>query len=136
MASYDKVLAQNISAARGRLHIDQSEVIKRMRDLGFANWHRQTMGKVERGERGISPAEVIGLAAALETTAKRLMSPLPEDGPVQLATGIALSHHQVRSLLLGHGPNDHDPYSVMRDVRDGRGIRWVDGSLEAGGDDQ
>ena len=36
-----------------------------MRALGFTNWHRQTMGKVERGDRRLLAVEVMALARVL-----------------------------------------------------------------------
>jgi transcriptional regulator with XRE-family HTH domain len=132
--TYAEVIAKNIRAARGRADINQQLLADRMRNLGFTAWLHQTVGNVERGKRRVTAEEALGLAIALETTMQHLLSPLLQDGPAVLPSGLSLSAGQIRALVFGHGPNDNDPYSVMRDVRDGRGIRWVGGALEAGGD--
>lgn len=85
--TYTDVLIRNVRAARSRVGLDQADISARMRELGFATWHRQTMGKVERAERQLSAAELAGLALALETTISRLAAPLEEDGEVELQEG-------------------------------------------------
>jgi transcriptional regulator with XRE-family HTH domain len=129
---YAEILVKNIGAARKRADLDQADVVERMRDLGFKTWHRQTMGKVERGERRVSAEEVLGLAACLGTTVQHLMSPLPQDGPVELSAGErALSVGQVRSLVFGQGPNDEEfRGSAVRGARDVRGLSWSGNALE------
>jgi len=74
-----EMLAANLRAARARVGLDQAVVVERMRALGFASWHRQTMGKVERGERRLMAEEVIALTHVLETTLYGLMSPSGND---------------------------------------------------------
>jgi hypothetical protein len=48
---YGDILAGNMRAERSRKRLGQASVVARMRALGYDRWHRQTMGKVERGER-------------------------------------------------------------------------------------
>lgn len=123
--TYREILARNIRAARSRIGIGQEDVAVRMRALGYQAWIRQTVGATERGRRRPTAEEILGLAACLGTTVQYLMSPLLQDGPVELPSGMPLATGQVRSLIFGHGPNDEMPRgSSVRDVRDLRGIRW------------
>lgn len=67
-------LAANIRAARARKRLQQSDVVTGMRDLGFTEWHRQTVSRVEHGDRRILAEEVCALATVLETSVASLMS--------------------------------------------------------------
>jgi len=67
-------LAANIRAARARKRLQQSDVVAGMHNLGFSEWHRQTVSRVEHGERRIQAEEVVALAAVLGTSAAALMS--------------------------------------------------------------
>ncbi len=130
--TYGEILARNIRAARSRIGIGQENVAVRMQALGFSAWIRQTVSSTERGRRRPTAEEILGLAACLETTVHHLMSPLPQDGSVELPSGFPLTFGQVRSLLFGHGPNDDDPRSSVQGARDLRGIRWNNDKLEDG----
>jgi transcriptional regulator with XRE-family HTH domain len=99
--SYDEVLTRNIRAARSRLDLEQKNIVARMRALGHDTWHRQTMGKVERGERRVTGEEMIALALALETTIAALMAPRDEDGAVELRSGARLPVEVVRLSAVG-----------------------------------
>ena len=79
-ASYGDALLENIRATRARKKLDQAVVSERMRKLGYESWHRQTLGKVERGERRLAASELLGLALALETNIPVLLSGPPDDG--------------------------------------------------------
>ena len=50
-----------------------------MRALGYTYWTRQTMSKVERGDRRVLAEEIPGLAYALMTSISALMAPRDED---------------------------------------------------------
>ena len=100
--SYDKIVAANIRAERARAGLDQVVVVERMQALGFTTWHRQTMGKVERGERRLLGAEEIsGLALALGTTVTALMSPSLGIQTVVLPSGDTIPAETIRGLCRG-----------------------------------
>ena len=100
--SYAEVLTRNIRAARHRLGLEQADVVERMRALGYKTWHRQTIGKVERGERRITADEVLGLSCALTTSITRLMAPVDEDRVVEFQVdGEELSVTAVQMLARG-----------------------------------
>lgn len=131
--TYADVLARNIRAARSRLGLGQESLATRMRALGYEAWLRQTVGSTERGRRRPTAEEILGLAVCLETTVHHLMSPLLQDGPVELPAGLLLTAGQVRALVFGWGLNDAQlPGSGVQDARDGRGIRWHDDSPALG----
>jgi transcriptional regulator with XRE-family HTH domain len=122
--SYDEIVVSNIRAARARLGIDQVVVVERMRALGFTSWHRQTMGKVERGDRRLLGAgEIMGLAAALETTIGGLMSPAADDGGVQFPSGDRISARSAGLSVLGYNDRsvtwDGEQPKVVPDKDDG-----------------
>lgn len=94
--SYGEVLALNVRAARSRKRLGQASVVARMRALGYDQWHRQTMGKVERGERRLMVEEILGLALALETSIGMLLDPTRDDQLVTLPAG---QHMQVMTVL-------------------------------------
>lgn len=74
---WDTTIAANIRAERARIGIDQETLVKRMRALGYDTWHRQTVGKVERGERRVLADELPGLARCLGC---HLIGPWPHGG--------------------------------------------------------
>lgn len=111
--TYDAVLAANIRAARVRKSLDQAVVVDRMRALGFAAWHRQTMGKVERGERRVMAQEIFGLALAMEVSMPLLMTAAGQNDVVELPNGQYLGSVSVERLA-GRGVNDH-------------AVQWPDG---------
>jgi transcriptional regulator with XRE-family HTH domain len=98
--TYGDVLAENIRAARSRKRLGQADVVVRMRALGHDAWHRQTMGKVERGERRVTGEEILGLAYALETSIAALMMPAEEAKRVQFPGG-EVSVMSVRYSVVG-----------------------------------
>jgi transcriptional regulator with XRE-family HTH domain len=101
--SYSDVLLENLRAARARKQLDQADVSERMRALGYASWHRQTLGKVERDERRLTAAEVLGLALALETSMSVLLAG-PPGGTVELGDG-QISGTNVTVLASGRSNN-------------------------------
>jgi transcriptional regulator with XRE-family HTH domain len=104
--SYAEVITRNIRAARARAGLDQAEVVARMRSMGYDTWHRQTMGKVERGERKVAAEEIIGLSEALDMSIAELMAPIAKDKMVSLPSGALVSvEHVQRSVS---GLNDHE----------------------------
>jgi 8-oxo-dGTP diphosphatase len=112
--TYDAVLAANIRASRVRKNLDQAVVVDRMRALGFTTWHRQTMGKVERGERRVTGLELFGLALAMEVSIPLLTTASDPDGFVELPNGQVIHSISVERLA-GRGVNDH-------------AVQWGDGT--------
>ena len=66
-------LAANIRAERARKGLDQASVVNGMRDLGFSEWRRQTVSRVERGERRVLAEEICALTIVLGTSVAALM---------------------------------------------------------------
>lgn len=91
MTTFSEVLCKNIRAARARAGITQGETFEGMRRLGYAEWHRATVGNVENGSRRVLASELLGLAIVLETTVMRLMTPISDDGPIELPSGMTVS---------------------------------------------
>lgn len=87
--TYDKLVADNITAARARHRLSQRAVAERMTALGF-EWRQQIVASVETGKRRLTVAEVLGLAYALETSIGVLLEPLPEVPRVALPSGQTL----------------------------------------------
>jgi transcriptional regulator with XRE-family HTH domain len=129
MATYNKIVAQNIKAARSRIGLSQRDAVSRMQALGFTAWHPPTLGNVERGERGLRIEELLGLALAFDTTMERLLTPLPEDEWVELPSGNSLPWQSVRFTASGPDPSGEAPERVERHRSFHRGIRWDGNSL-------
>ena len=85
-STYGAVLAANVRATRVRKDLDQGTVVERMRALGFTNWYRQTISRIERGDRRLAAEEILGLAYALGTNIPTLMG-APDDETIELSTG-------------------------------------------------
>ena len=77
--SYADLVVGNIRAERNRRKLDQADVVERMRELGFTSWHRQTMSRIEKGDRRIFPEELLGLSLALEVPMATLLFPAAGD---------------------------------------------------------
>jgi len=140
--TYVDVLVRNIRAARSRLGLDQADVVARMRALGYETWYRQTMGKVERAERRVSAEEILGLAAALETTVARLMTPLWEDKWIELPSGESLRVGAVVTLVTGELAADdsipqdihwyeNKPVRTIIPPHEGEAVQWGTPAEEA-----
>lgn len=129
VTTYTDVLARNVRAARSRADLSQQALAERMRQLGFDAWLHQTAGNVERGKRGLRAEEILGLAYCLGTSAGQLMTPLPDDGQVELPSGMSLPAAAVRLVILGTDPEQ--PSSARLDRETARGIRWQDNTPEA-----
>jgi len=123
--AYASFLGRSISASRGRLQLTQTAIAARMQQLGFTDWRQQTLARVEKGRRPLSTVELLGLAGCLGTTVQYLMSPLPQDDPMEWPSGRVLEVSEVRYLVFG-APGVDDPRSSVRGARDLRGIRWTD----------
>lgn len=104
MAAYDEVIAGNVRARRSRLGIGQERLAARMRALGYSAFLRQTVSKVEKGERRLTAAEVNGLAWALETSIAGLMTPTADDKTVEFPSGGSVSAESAARSV--HGDND------------------------------
>ena len=125
-ATYGEVLARNIRAVRSRSNLGQESVVARMRALGYDTWHRQTMGKVERGERRITAEEVLGLSVAMETSIAALLMPDADAKQVTLPGGQVLGIAAIRfSVRAGHAvavswqgdqPVFPDPFAPLQGV--------------------
>jgi transcriptional regulator with XRE-family HTH domain len=98
--SYSKVIAENVRATRVRKQLLQSDVVARMRALGYGDWHRQTLGKVERGERKVSATEILGLALALGTNMGVLLGAPDNETVVELQDG-QLEARDLTALAFG-----------------------------------
>jgi transcriptional regulator with XRE-family HTH domain len=98
--SYDEIVAANIRAIRARAGLDQVVIVERMRALGFTTWHRQTMGKVERGERRLLGLdELNGLARALEVSLFELLKPPETATLVRFPSGDVIAAHSIAASL-------------------------------------
>jgi transcriptional regulator with XRE-family HTH domain len=74
-ASFSDVIVRNIRTLRARKGLDQGDVVNHMRKLGFTNWHRQTMSKIELGQRRVTMEELLGLVVVFQTSWGSLLFP-------------------------------------------------------------
>lgn len=68
-----EVVAANIRARRAALELSQADLASRMKYLG-AEWHQQTVARVESRKRSLAAEELPSLALALETTVTDLFN--------------------------------------------------------------
>jgi hypothetical protein len=96
--AYGRLISRSVIAARSRLHMNQSSLAARMKALGHG-WYPQTVGTVERGERRLTPDEILSLALALETSVGALLDPTTDDRLIELPSGdVILAKTVVRSV--------------------------------------
>lgn len=62
MTNHSEMIVSNIRAERARSGMRQEDVVTAMHALGYTTWHRQTLGKIERGERRVLADELFSLA--------------------------------------------------------------------------
>ena len=87
-----ETLASNIRAYRQLRGLDQAALARRMRSLGFG-WRRVTVSEVERNQRNVIVAELLGLTLALDATVQQLVDtrgPEGRRGPDLLLSGLQL----------------------------------------------
>ena|SRR5437764_15337857 len=85
---YMALIARNVRAARAAADLSQDGVAARMRNLGFGEWRRQTVGNTERGKRRLAVEELLGLCHVLEATLEQLALPSGNaERPVALPSG-------------------------------------------------
>ncbi len=108
--TFGAVIAANVKAERARLGIKQASLAARMRRLGF-DWHPQTVGNVERGERRLTAEEVLCLALALRVPVSALMRPQGPTEFIRLPSGQEIRATTVARSVLFH----YDDESVTWD---------------------
>jgi transcriptional regulator with XRE-family HTH domain len=69
-----ETVADNVRGFRQLRGIDQSILARRMEGLGYG-WRQVTVSEVERDQRNVTAAELLGLALALETSIEQLLDP-------------------------------------------------------------
>jgi transcriptional regulator with XRE-family HTH domain len=100
LSDYADAIMRNVRAERARKGLEQRDLVERMRALGCANWHRQTLSRVERGERRLVAEEVFALAIALQTSIPALMGNLGDEKGIELPGGVITSA-EVMTLASG-----------------------------------
>jgi transcriptional regulator with XRE-family HTH domain len=86
---YLELVARNLRVARAAASpkLSQADVAERMRELGFREWRRQTVGNTESGKRRLTVEEVLGLCVALVRSPSALLLPLEGREYVSLPGG-------------------------------------------------
>jgi len=69
-----ETVADNVRGFRQLRGIDQSILARRMEGLGYG-WRQVTVSEVERDQRNVTAAELLGLALVLETSIEQLLDP-------------------------------------------------------------
>jgi transcriptional regulator with XRE-family HTH domain len=103
-ASYAVLIARNLHAVRVRRGLEQRDLVERMRQLGFGNWHRQTLSRIEQGQRNLLAQELLSLAYALDTSIDVLLAPAADErGFIALGDGAVHVQHAAARV---RGVND------------------------------
>jgi transcriptional regulator with XRE-family HTH domain len=101
--TFTEWFARNFRAARAAAGHHQGDVSERMNGLGFKEWRRQTVARVERGERRVSAEEAFWLAYVLDTSVARLMSPTEDDHWVAAPNGKTIHAQHARQRMRSTG---------------------------------
>jgi transcriptional regulator with XRE-family HTH domain len=86
---YLELVARNVRVARAAASpkLSQADVAERMRELGFREWRRQTVGLTESGKRRLTVEEALGLCVALVRSPSALLLPFPDREYISLPGG-------------------------------------------------
>lgn len=68
----DANIGRNLKAARERLGYSQSEVARRVSDLGLRGFHQTTIARIENNQRSLRAAEALALVRVLEASIETL----------------------------------------------------------------
>jgi transcriptional regulator with XRE-family HTH domain len=101
--TFPQWFARNFRAARAAAGFHQGDVAGRMNDLGFKEWRRQTVARVERGERKVSAEEAYWLSYVLGTTVTRLMAPSEDEHWVAVPDGRTIHAQHARQRMRSTG---------------------------------
>ena len=71
----DRLFSENVREAREALQWSQGELARRMRDLGWSNFHQTTVSRIEKNERPVRLSEAKAIARTLNTPVSVLMAP-------------------------------------------------------------
>jgi transcriptional regulator with XRE-family HTH domain len=74
-----ETVAGNIRAYRQLRGLEQAALARRMLSLGFT-WRQVTVSDIERNQRDVTVAELLGLAVALDTTIENLVDTRGPEG--------------------------------------------------------
>lgn len=107
-----KLLGFNLKVARIRAELSQAETAARMKELGFSEWRRQTVGNSENASRRVTAEELVGLALVLNVKPERLIWPESGEDMASLPSGFT--------------------FPALRLVMNDGSVTWEDGKPVAG----
>jgi transcriptional regulator with XRE-family HTH domain len=100
-------VARAIVQARKAAEISARELAERATALGHP-FTRDTVANLENGRKRIELADLLVIAAALNTSVLALLSPPPPEGTVELLPDQSMNTTQAEVLLLGAEPDWQD----------------------------
>lgn len=74
----DATFGRHVEQLRERNGWSQTELAKKMKELGFAGFHQTTISRIENGERSARVGEAFGLAELLDVSVNDLVA-LPDE---------------------------------------------------------
>ncbi len=98
---------QRVRAVRSRQRWSLAQLAERMGELGYP-MDVSTIGKIERGQRGVSIDDVFALALALEVAVIHLCVPLSDDDRLAVTETRAMHPQLARRWARGFDPLDAD----------------------------
>lgn len=78
------VVASRIRHHRQQLAISQQELGAKVGDYLDGQWSRQAVSAAEKGRRAFAITEVVAFAAALDTSVRELLMPVPRTHQIEL----------------------------------------------------
>ena len=95
-------VGSNIGAARRARKMGQEELATAV-NVDLPGWKAKNVSLVERGQRELSPLELLAFAAALEVPAGQLLLP-PEGRELPMYSGVDWDAARVKEIVLGRKP--------------------------------
>jgi transcriptional regulator with XRE-family HTH domain len=96
----EELIGQRIRSRRDGLEMTQEQLGKRLGDILGLEWSRQAVSAAEKGRRGFTAAELVGIAFALETSVGNLLTPSPDLDALELPRGVKLPRDVVLAAVL------------------------------------
>lgn len=91
----DSLFAAAVKRLRETRGLSQAQLAERLRELGNANFHPTTIGRIESGARGVRLAEARAIAVALDSNVSDMVQP---EGYMKLVDEVRETLQELRTV--------------------------------------